>query len=385
MTTAMRCGQRTRGGAAIAMLAALMAAPRASSAAAASAAATPSGAAAASATASAAGAGSASGVGSVPPPSAAPSARASDAEAASAERAKQLFASGAEAFAAQRNAEAIAYFRRAAELVPSAKLTYNIALAYEEMGDSGRALAAYRTYLSQEPEGERHDEVLGRIATLERRLAETGVQQLFVTSEPSGATVRIEGRAVGVTPWAGELSPGHHAVEVELVGHRSRRADVTLASDRSSELELALEPAPPEPPAAPPSRLARVSPLAWTFLGVGTGALAGGVAFELSRAHSSDEEKGASTPERAAEARGAADAKQMASLLLLGFGAGFTIGGSVLLALDLSGAPASATAAPRQLGASDGAAPSDARGGRRPELGIACAPGFCGFVTQGKF
>ncbi len=63
--------------------------------------------------------------------------------------------------AAQRNADAIGYFRRAAELVPSAKLTYNIGLAYEEMGDAGRALAEYHSYLEHEAESDpaRRDEV----------------------------------------------------------------------------------------------------------------------------------------------------------------------------------------------------------------------------------
>src|SRR5690606_37290111 len=106
-----------------------------------------------------------------------------------AERAKRLYASGAEAFAAQRNADAIGYFRRAAQLVPSPKLTYNIGLAYEEMGDAARALAEYRTYLEQEEEHDpaRRDEVKARIAHLEQRLAETGVQQLRVKSAPDGA------------------------------------------------------------------------------------------------------------------------------------------------------------------------------------------------------
>jgi hypothetical protein len=104
--------------------------------------------------------------------------------------------------------------------------------------------------------------------------------------------------------------------------------------------------------------------LTWTFLGVGAGALAGGVAFELSRASSRDDADRASDPVGAAEARGAADAKQMASILMLGFGAGFTIGGAVLLALDLSepNVPSTATA-----------------------LGLPCTARFCGVMTQGHF
>lgn len=280
-----------------------------------------------------------------------------------AERAKRLYASGAEAFAAQRNADAIGYFRRAAQLVPSPKLTYNIGLAYEEMGDAARALAEYRTYLEQEEEHDpaRRDEVKARIAHLEQRLAETGVQQLRVKSAPDGATVRIAGRTLGLTPWTGELTPGEHVVELSLPGHVSQRARVLVPPDRSALLELALPAAPP-PAENAPSRWANVSPLTWTFLGVGAAALTGGVAFELSRASSSDAARDAADPTARAEARGAADAKQMASILLLGFGAGLTIGGSVLLALDLSEDPHDQTA-----------------------LHVPCGPAFCGFVTQGRF
>jgi tetratricopeptide (TPR) repeat protein len=284
-----------------------------------------------------------------------------------AERAKQLYASGAEAFAAQRNADAIRYFRRAAELVPSAKLTYNIGLAYEEMGDSGRALAEYRSYLTQEREADsaRLEDVRARIAKLERRLAETGVQQLLVTSDPPGATVRIGGRALGVTPWTGELAPGHHQVALELAGHTPRHADVTLSAERSTELALALAPAPPEVASDPnePGG-SRWSPLAWTFLGVGAGSLAAGVAFELSRAGSSRDADRASDPVDAAEARGAADAKQTASVLLLGAGAGLSIAGAVLLILDRS-------------------EPSPPRA--RAALDAACTPEFCGVLTRGRF
>jgi len=291
-----------------------------------------------------------------------------------AERAKQLYALGAEAFAAQRNADAISYFRRAAELVPSAKLTYNIGLAYEEMGDTGRALRQYRDYLRQDPGGERLREVEARIATLEQRLAETGLQQLSVTSDPPGATLSVDGRALGITPWAGELAPGRHEIELTLAGHAARRAELTLAPERSSELALQLVPQPElARPTEAPNRWSRVSPLTWTFFGVGAAAITGGVVFELSRASSSAAANAADTPLAAAEARGAADAKQMASLLLLGFGSGFVVGGGVLLALDLSGADAT-DGAPAAGGASHASAAT-----------LACQPAFCGVLARGRF
>jgi len=162
-------------------------------------------------------------------------------------------------------------------------------------------------------------------------------------------------------------------VELRLAGHTSQRAQVELAPARSNELALKLAPEPERAPSdAAPSSWSRVSPLSWTFLGVGAAAVTGGVVFELSRKSSSDEANGSDTPLAAAEARGAADAKQMASLLLLGFGGGFLVGGGVLLALDLSGADTSNAAA------ASAASPSRA-------ATLACQPAFCGVLAQGRF
>ncbi|HVZ35523.1 MAG TPA: PEGA domain-containing protein, partial [Polyangiaceae bacterium] len=135
------------------------------------------------------------------------------------EQAKQLFLLGAEAFGAQRNADAIRYFRKAARLVPSPKLIYNIALAYDEMGDGAHALAEYRSFLAQEPDSEHRANVERRIDALERQLTSAGVQLLTVASSPPGALVQVGGESVGVTPWSGELSPGVHQVRLVLEGY----------------------------------------------------------------------------------------------------------------------------------------------------------------------
>lgn len=330
---------------------------------------------------SAPGAWASDGAGADAPPAADVSSSAPEASAATgtkpsdAERARYYYELGAEAFAAQRNADAIRYFRLAADIVPSSKLRYNIALAYEEMGDTGRALAEYRAYLRQEQSSEQLAEVLGRVHQLEARLATLGVQQLSVLSSPPGATVRIGEQPVGVTPWSGELAPGLHEVTLELSGYAGQRSEVALPAHESAELRLELSPRPAEQPPKPePAAWGRIEPLTWTFLGVGLGALSGGLAFELSRATSSDRAGRASSSVDAAEARGAADAKQMASLTLLGFGSAFLIGGGVLLALDLADGP---------LAAAEAA--SAARSRFDASLGLPCVPGFCGVAARGRF
>jgi hypothetical protein len=285
--------------------------------------------------------------------------------------AKQLYLLGAEAFAAQRNADAIRYFQQAAKLVPSSKLRYNIALAYDEMGDTGRALREYRSFLAEEPNSPHQDEVTARVAELEHRLAATGVQQLSVSSEPPGALLRVDGELVGVTPWTGELTPGQHRVRLELPGYRTHDSDVALTSQHAADVAVPLAQEPRSQPTERPA-FARIQPLTWSFLGVGVGALAGGLAFELSRSASADRAASASSPESAAEHRGAADAKQMASLLLFGVGGAFVVGGSVLLVLDLN---------------RDDSNASTTESGRSPQaqLSVPCAPEFCGLLTSGSF
>jgi hypothetical protein len=312
------------------------------------------------------------------------------------EQAKQLYLLGAEAFSAQRNADAIFYFRQAERLVPSAKLTYNIALAYDEMGDTGRALREYRAFLAREPSSVHRDEVQARVEQLELALAALGVQQLRIVSEPTGATVRVGEELVGITPWAGELAPGLHRIHLEHAGYRAQDTEVALSAQHVAELQVTLR-AEPRSEAKRPSPLSRIQPLTWGFLGVGVGALAGGVGFELSRAASSDHASRAATPEAVARAQGASDAKQMASLLLLGAGGAFLVGGGVLLVLDLNreaddaplGNRAADNRAAGNRAAGSSAAGTTAASGHATTaattVSLPCGRDFCGLVTRGWF
>jgi tetratricopeptide (TPR) repeat protein len=289
------------------------------------------------------------------------------------EQAKQLYLLGAEAFGAQRNADAIRYFRSAARLVPSPKLTYNIALAYDEMGDTGPALAAFREFLLEEPDSPHRADVTERIAELQRRLRVAGVQLVTVASDPPGATLRVAGEALGVTPWTGELSPGAYQLRLDLPGYSAQTTELAVATEQPTDVKLTLEKR-PDATQAEPGTLSRIEPLTWSLLGVGVGALAGGIAFELSRAQSAAHAAHAASAESAAEARGAAHAKQMASLLLLGAGGGFLIGGSVLFVVDLSRThPVAMTVTRTSRATSDSA------------LALPCTPGFCGLLAEGHF
>ena len=52
------------------------------------------------------------------------------------------------------------------------------------------------------------------------------------TSDPSGATVRLDGRARGRTPLELELEYGTYQLELELPGHKREGRSITVASER---------------------------------------------------------------------------------------------------------------------------------------------------------
>lgn len=156
------------------------------------------------------------------------------------ELARAAYASGVEAYRAGRYREAADYFEKADQFLPSAAYSYNVALANDKIGDVGGALQAYRSYLKRRVGAPNAKDVLGRIEALEKKLAQQGLRQLSVSSEPSGALVSIDGAAVGVTPWIGEIAEGRHRVRISLEGYSPVVRSVDLTSTRARDIDFRL-------------------------------------------------------------------------------------------------------------------------------------------------
>ena len=58
--------------------------------------------------------------------------------------------------------------------------------------------------------------------------------RLKVESTPPGATVKVDGKSVGVTPFEGDVTTGPHTLEVELAGHLAQRE--SLPASRAGQL-----------------------------------------------------------------------------------------------------------------------------------------------------
>ena len=296
------------------------------------------------------------------------------------EDAAQRYEQGVQAYQEGRHKDAIDLFLEADALAPSSALSFNIARAYEKIKDSSNALRWYRDYLRREPEAEDKQAVSALIEEYEKVLEAKGLQQLTVLSEPETATVRVDGRPVGVTPWTGDIPPGAHTLSVSLRGYADAERQIALASDSAQDVSFRLQPATEAPPVpapvpvapagaasgpatAPADTAASSEPqgigvVTYVVLGAGVATLGAAGAFELMRQSAEDDAKNATTQIEKSDALDTMDSRQTTARVLLGVGGALTVAGGVLLALDLtrtSGDAAATRAEPEPELAASGA------------------------------
>ena len=304
----------------------------------------------------------------------------SPAAAADSKEAQAHFANAARAYQEGRYEDAVDLFLKAYQIDPQPELLYNVAQAYERLGDVRNALRSYRDYLRQHPSDQDRKFVETRVQNLERRLREQGIQQVSVFSTPPGATVLLDDKSVGQTPWTGEAASGRHALVVKLDGYAPARKEFVL-TDHAMDLDVALtsvdrpaSPAPP-PPAAPQTPSSAPAPQAdrgeatirpWTYaaLGVGVAALGTSLTFELLRKSAETDAQNDVTQLAHHDDYETMKGRQTAARVLLGIGAAATIAGGVLLYIDLRRGE-----------------PNDAK----PRVAIGCGAGACGLLGKASF
>lgn len=311
------------------------------------------------------------------------------------EDAAQRYERGVQAYQEGRHKDAIDLFLEADALAPSSALSFNIARAYEKIKDSSNALRWYRDYLRREPDAEDKDKVQELIASYEAALQDKGVQQLTVLSEPETATVRIDGRPVGVTPWTGDLPPGTHKVALTLRGYSDSERSIELSADKAQDVSFRLLPATeatptPAPvagqPAAAPAPASAAAPIdsappaepegvglvTWVVLGAGAATLGGAGVFEYLRRSAESDAEDATTQIERKDAIDQVDQRQTIARVLAGVGGALTLAGGVLLTLDLTRSPG-------------GTARREAPARPAWSAGAACVPTDCFVSFQGRF
>jgi tetratricopeptide (TPR) repeat protein len=299
------------------------------------------------------------------------------------EIARARYRQGVEAYQAGHYRESIDYFLEADRNSPSAALSFNIALAYEKIDDPAAALRWYRDYLRRAPDSKDRASVESLVKTFETRLAAKGVQQVTVFSEPGAATVLVDGKPVGVTPWTMEIRPGQHALEVRHDGFETIKQSIDVPADHATDVQLTLKAASEAPAAAPAPNLPASAPppaattkadegtggggktlttLGIVGLAAGGAALIGAGTFELLRKGSENDAKKDPTQIGYADHVDTMESQQTVARVLLGTGVVLAATGGVLLFFGSKKSSESATA-----------------------FDVGCAPGGCVTTVRGRF
>jgi len=158
-------------------------------------------------------------------------------------KAKQIFSRGQTLYSQARYQDAIAAFEEAYLLKPHPVIFFNIGKCWEQLGETAKALRAYRDYLRLLPDAGDKDTVSDAIANLERRLKERGVQQLMVFADPPDSKIEVDGKALGTSPASVELSAGNHKLTVSREGYDPVERSFVMQVQRATEMTITLRPA----------------------------------------------------------------------------------------------------------------------------------------------
>lgn len=293
------------------------------------------------------------------------------------ELARVRYRQGVDAYKEGRFRESIDLFLEADQLMPSAALSFNIAAAYEKIAQPASALRWYRDYIRRAPDAADRPQVEALVRGFEQGLAKEGKQQLTVTSLPPGASLSIDGKAVGVTPWTGEIAPGSHRLDFRMAGREPTSTEVELPTDHAIDVATDLAPAAaPMPsqsgaqsrpavthtPAASTSSpgSSTMTTLGWVGIATGGAALGGALVFEILRRGAESSAEKDRTQIGYADKLDTMYTYQTTSRILVGVGAGLAITGGALLWF---GRPKSTT----------------------PTVGLGCGPSGCGTSVRGSF
>ncbi len=195
-------------------------------------------------------------------------------EAEAKDRARVLFQQGVAAYRDGKYYEAVAIFLQTQRIYPDTQLCFNIARAYENLGNGSAALRYYRDYLRQADRPSDGEDVRERVRRLQDQLAQRGVQQLTVLSQPESATVLLDGKPVGITPWTSETYPGKHRLALTLDGHAAQEQVIEVDAYEARDVTMVLMPVPkPAPTPVPVVLLNRKQPgvSIETLVALGTG------------------------------------------------------------------------------------------------------------------
>lgn len=151
-------------------------------------------------------------------------------------QARELYAAGQAHFQAGEYQAALDAYQQTFQTVPNPQVLLAISLAQERLGHPEEARATLERYLILRPDAPDRAAVETRIAALPA--ATTGT--VHVTCTPSGASIELDGHAIGTGTAETTTAPGSHELRVSLAGHDPITRQIDVTAGHRIDLELAL-------------------------------------------------------------------------------------------------------------------------------------------------
>jgi len=155
-------------------------------------------------------------------------------------QAKELFAWAKRLYDRARYAEAISKFEEAYALRRTRSSIFNIGKCYEQLGETAKALRAYRDYLRLAPDAGDKETVSDAIANLERRLKRRACSSCSSSPTRRGAH-RGRRQGAGSSPASVELTAGNQPARREGDGYDTVERAFVMSTMHATEITISLK------------------------------------------------------------------------------------------------------------------------------------------------
>ena len=145
---------------------------------------------------------------------------------------------------------------------PRPLIQYNLAQAYERLGQLNKAVEALSAFVDTgSPNDPAYGDATARLQALRLRLAASGV---VIEGGADGAAVEIDGTSWGRLPRPDKIAlvPGQHRIVVRLAGYRDTVMDVLVPEGQELRVPVTLDPVAAAPAARTATAALPASPVA---------------------------------------------------------------------------------------------------------------------------
>jgi tetratricopeptide (TPR) repeat protein len=150
--------------------------------------------------------------------------------------ARELYGQGQAAYAAEHYQEALDAYQAAFREVPNPVVLLGVSLAQEHLDQREAARATLEQYLVLRPDAPDRAAVEARIAALPAPTTGT----VHVACTPVGASIELDGHAIGTGTAEAQVPAGTHELHIALAGHEPITRSIDVAAGHRVDLELTL-------------------------------------------------------------------------------------------------------------------------------------------------